>query len=263
MWQRLRQIAEEYPELSGSVQRVSEAPFDGCATSTAKVYMRWIEKFSNFCGRMKVDFPEVTGAEVAMFLEQLAESGLSASSLSQASTAVSWAAQVAGRSDPCKDRLVTSIIGSVRRRGDEVCKAPAGTKEHLLFLYQWAEERKTFVAHRTFIISLSFINACARFDDINKMRQRDVLIKENSVHLQQRKTKTDQCAENPLVKPMPRARDERLCPILQIQRWRARKEVGSLPENALFLTAWDKNAATPYPMYAENLKEAQLLCKLP
>ncbi|MCP4538685.1 MAG: hypothetical protein GY832_16240, partial [Chloroflexi bacterium] len=115
---------------------MSEAAFDGCATSTAKVYSRWIEQFAEFCGRIKVDFPQATGAEVAMFLQKLAENGLSASSLSQASAAVSWAAQVAGRSDPCKDRLVTSIIGLVRRRGDEVCKVPAGTKEHLLFLHE-------------------------------------------------------------------------------------------------------------------------------
>ncbi len=84
------------------------------------------------------------------------------------------------------------------------------------------------------------------------------MIKENSVCLQQQKMKTDQCAENLLVKPMPRARDERLRPILQIQRWRARREVGALPENALCPTARDKNAATPYSMYVKNGKRAQL-----
>ncbi len=73
-----------------------------------------------------------------------------ATSLGQASAAVRWAAQGAGRSDPCKDRLVTSIIGLVRRKGDEVCRVQAGTKEPLLFLHKWAEERKTFVAHRKF-----------------------------------------------------------------------------------------------------------------
>ncbi len=262
-WQRLRQIAQQNPEWSGAVQRVSAAAFDGCADSTAKVYLRWLQKFSIVCDRLQVHFPDVTGAEVALFLAELAETGLSASSLSQASAAISWAALVAGRSDPCRDRHVTAIIASVRRRGDEVTKAAPGTKEHLLFLYHWAQQRKTFVADRTFIISLALINGCARFDDISDLRFRDLSILPDRVLLQQHRTKTDQCGEEGIIKPLPKARDARLCPIVSFQKWLQRKEVGTEPENALFPTARNKNSSTPYSVYYENLKEAQLLCALP
>ncbi len=205
MWQRLRQIAADNPEWAQSVQRVSAAAFDGCANSTAKVYMRWIEEFSGFCEQAKVEFPDILAAEVALFLQRLSERGLGAGSLSQASAPISWATQVAGRWDPCKDKLVASIIASARRQGEEVNKMPPGTREHLLFLHQWAQKRKMFVAERTFIISLSLINACARFNDISNSRQKDVLVLPNSIQLIQHRTKMDQCGQDGIIKPMPRA----------------------------------------------------------
>ncbi len=158
----------------------------------AKVYMRWLKQFSTFCTQAKAAFPDVSAAEVAIFLEQLAQKGLSASSINQASSAMFWAAQVSGRSDPTKDKIVTSILASARRRGEEVSKTPAGTKEHLLFLYEWAQERNTFVADRTFIISLACIHCCTRYDDITNARQADLVIGMDRVTLVQHKSKTDQ-----------------------------------------------------------------------
>ncbi|MCP4700112.1 MAG: tyrosine-type recombinase/integrase, partial [Gammaproteobacteria bacterium] len=142
-------------------------------------------------------------------------------------------------------------------------KTAAGTREHLLFLHKWAQERNTFVADRTFIISLACIHCCARYDDIANAKQADLKIGTDRVTLVQHKSKTDQNSEEGIVHPMPRANDERLCPVINFQKWRRRREVGLDPENALFPTARDKNNATPYSMYAENLKEAQMLCKLP
>ncbi len=105
---------------------MSEAAFDSCANSTAKVYMKWIEKFAQFCVQAKVQLPEATGAEVSLFLGCLAKSGLAASSRSQASAAISWVAIVAGRSDPCRDRLVMAVIMSVKKHGKEMHKVAPG-----------------------------------------------------------------------------------------------------------------------------------------
>ncbi len=77
--------------------------------------------------------------------------------------------------------MVMLLITSVKKWGEEVHKVAPGTKEHLISLYDWGKARGTFVAERTFMFSLSLINACARFDDINKTRQKDVRILPDSV----------------------------------------------------------------------------------
>ncbi|MCP4537136.1 MAG: tyrosine-type recombinase/integrase [Chloroflexi bacterium] len=241
---------------------MSGAAFDGIASSTAQVYMRWLQQFSKFCAQVGIAFGQATGAEVAIFLQHLADRGLGASSLSQASSAISWAAQVAGSPDPAREKLVADIIASVRRRGDEVARAEPATKEHLLFLYAWAEKKATFVAARTYVLSLSMLYCCARYSDIAFLHWKDVEIEQDCINITMQKTKTDQCRREGNMAFMPTANDPRLCPVRAINCWRKWPQVGKAADDAIFPTARDTKNPTPYSTYSDNLRDAQLTSTL-
>ncbi len=94
-------------------------------------------------------------------------------------------------------------------------------------------------------------------------RQKDLVTGTDRVTLAQHKSKMDQKSEEGIVHPMPRANDQRLCSVIKLEKWRRRRGVGLGLDNALFPTARDKNKGMPYVMYAKNLREAQLMSKLP
>ncbi len=181
---------------------------------------------------------------MSLFMK-LADKGLRASSLGQASVAVSWVAQVAGREDLAKDRMVMSIISSVCRPGDGVSCAKPVTKEHLLFFYHWAQQRGTFVPAGTFVMSLSFLYFCARFNDIAFLCWKDVEMQDDCIHITMQETKTDQYRQEGNITFMPCVNDPRLCLVCALNEWRKWLQVGTGAGNALFLTAYDTNKPTP------------------
>ncbi len=82
------------------------AVLDRNAKSTSKAYLRWMEWFADYCESLGVELRDTTAAEVALFLQGMADKGMSASSLIQANVAISWSAQMADRQDPTKKKIV-------------------------------------------------------------------------------------------------------------------------------------------------------------
>ncbi len=91
------------------------AAFGGLAPATIKAYCKWLEKFQTFCRKIGVQWDKAGPAEIAIFLQELVDTGLAGGTAAQASCAISWATQIADLPDPTKNRMVESVIAAAKR----------------------------------------------------------------------------------------------------------------------------------------------------
>ncbi len=74
-------------------------------------------------------------------------------------------------------------------------------------------------------------------------RQKDLVTGTDRATMVRHKAKMDQNSEEGVVHSIPRASDQHLCPVIKLEKWRRRREVGLGLDKALFPTARDKTKA--------------------
>ncbi len=82
-------------------------------STQSTVTTAWMRRFAAYCDRIGVPLNDISPAKVAMFWASLESQCYSGSTGVQAQAAISWAAQVADRDDPCQSRIVTQVVSSV------------------------------------------------------------------------------------------------------------------------------------------------------
>ncbi len=256
LWTDMRQMAERSPALRTHLQRVAESVASSTASSTMTVYRTWFRRFCAFCKKHKLGTEEANGAAVVLFLQELVSERRAASSISQAKSAIAWFFQTAGKADPTQHRLVSSIIAKAKRAAPPVTHKEPTTLEHLHWLQQYAQKKRTYAALRTYTLSLALFAAFSRSDELIDLTVGAVLdITDASVTIYVPKSKTDQLREGEY-KYLPAAVHTTLCPVAAFRRWLKRREIGGKGTDALFPAWKDKSRPISITTFSENLKAA-------
>ncbi len=134
---------------------MKDAEKNSKALGMMRIYSAWFKRFWAFCQTCGVLVQFAGVAEMALFLQSLADGGSAGTSLGQAAAAIAWYYQVADREDPTKHKLISALVSAKRRTGKPVKHKESGMLEHLSHLFGYMQSKQTFVATRTFVISLS------------------------------------------------------------------------------------------------------------
>ncbi len=263
IWERLRELESQKPELADDIRGVADAVTGGSAKSTVTAYTGWLRKFAAYCRNIGVPLEEVKSAEVAMFLSGMVNHGYSGSSIAQAQAAISWAAQAADRDDPTKNRAVSQVVATGRRNSKEVVRATPVTLQHIMFLYDWSIETKSFVSKRTLLLCMCLFLGFARWADIAKITIDDVLIEEDCVTLELHKLKNNQFSRDANQKYLPKAEQTNMCVVELFKEWLALPKVGKTKGSPLFPGSNDPQEPVTYSVFHDNLRDAQRNSPLP
>ncbi len=255
VWCRLQELAARNPVLGKTLDGIRQSVVNSKAKSTAKIYQKWFEKFCQFCSDLGVVREQIGQAEVILYVQDLMDRGRAPSSIGQAISAIAWYFQVADRQDPTKHRLVADLVSVARRTGPEVQHKEPATHKHLFCLQRYSQQKRTFVAARTYIIALTLYAGCSRLNDVLKLPRSAVTMGKEKVKLFIAKSKTDQTKKG-LKKSMYKAVHTTLCPVAAYEDWFGRKEVGKRGAHALFPVQRDCKKPVSETTFKENLQTA-------
>ncbi len=248
-------LSQLQPRHRANLENLKRSLGRGNAPSTSRIYQAWFLKFEQFCEKSGWPVDSVSTAEVALFLQEMLTDGRASASLSQAAASISWHFQLADREDPVQHKVIRLILSAAKRIAPPVRhKVPAGI-DHLRCLRQYACTKDTFVAWRTYLISLTLYGSCSRLDDVIALRRSHVLIGDGFVKLTLPRSKTDQVRDG-REKFLAAAADAVFCPVVNFGQWLIRAEVGRASHDALFPSRRTAARAICKTTYRENLKLA-------
>ncbi len=181
----------------------------------------------------------------------------------QAQAAISWAAQVADRTDPTKSRMVTQVVSAACREFKEVVRATPVTLHHIQYLYNWAKKLNTFVSKRTLLLSMCLFLGFARWSDIRKLKIDDVFIEDDCVSLELHKLKNNQFSQDANQKFLPKVEHTSMCVVELFREWMELEQVGKTAGSPLFPATRDNQEPVTYSVYHDNLRDAQKDSPLP
>ncbi len=200
--------------------------------------------------------------EAILFLQHLFAKGTSGPSLAQAAAALGYEASLSDRTPVGQHKVVQALVNHARRLVPPVSHKQPATLEHLIFLSRRAESIGSFVAIRTFILSLTLFASCSRFDDLANLTRRAPEFFPTFYRLDLKKTKTNQFKKDD-EKFGPLGNSPSICPLRNLQAWIHRKDVLDHPDAPLFPKRPRSDECISYTCYFDNLKAALKKSDLP
>ncbi len=197
-----------------------------------------------------------------MFLQHLFSKGTSGPSLAQAAAALGYEASLSDRALPGQHKVVQTLVNHARRLAPPVSHKQPATLEHLIYLSQRADSLGSFVASRTFVLSLTLFTSCSRFDDLANLTRSSAEFFPTFYRLDLKKTKTNQFRKDD-EKFGPRGNSSSICPLRNLQSWMLRKDVLLQSEAPLFPKRPRSDECISYTCYFDNLKAALKKSGLP
>ncbi len=132
-------MENQRPELAEEIRGVADAITDGCTKSTITAYMGWLKRFAKYCSKLDVPLSDVSPAEAALFLADIAKQGYAGSSVVQAQATISRPAQVADREDPTESGGQPSRVSSAQKLQRSSMSDAGHLAPHLLSVQLVAE----------------------------------------------------------------------------------------------------------------------------
>ncbi len=84
MWHRIHQLAEQNPHFQNQVATLKAAVVCSRAKGTMHIYRSWFSRFKIFCEKCGVQVQNASVAEMAIFLQAMADDGYAGTTMAQA-----------------------------------------------------------------------------------------------------------------------------------------------------------------------------------
>ncbi len=262
VWKHMQSLAAKHPQAQSRLEQIKKAIRRSRAPATNKAYSASYKKFRHFCKTEGLALDSITEAEFTFYLQGLAEQGGSAVKVTHAVAAVSWYSWIADRMDPTKHAIISSIIAAARRAAPPIKHKEPATIAHLKAIRDYAKERGTYAAARTYTLAIALYASCSRLSETIALSGRHIKIHHNYIRLFIPVSKTDQF-KNGITKYMRKGRSSDLCPVAVFRGWLERPELGKTETAALFPAFWNKENPISKTMFRENLKVALKSSGLP
>jgi integrase len=208
--------------------------FESCSVteSTKRAYESDWQAFWRFCrDHDLLDLP-ADPETVAIHLTDMADSGLSVSTIQRRSISISAIHRAAGFESPAKTDRVRRVIKGIKKR--------LGTAPRQAKALSWPDIRRmvqhcdtSIIGVRDSAILLLGWTSALRRSELVALDIGDLEFVEQGLILTIRRSKTDQMGEGAKI-GIPSISNDAYCPVFAVQRWIARAKSRS-PSNPLFL----------------------------
>ncbi|MCP3661441.1 MAG: tyrosine-type recombinase/integrase [Gammaproteobacteria bacterium] len=249
-------------ELLSTLKDLEDSVHEAKAKSTSKSYAHWARKFKAFCAENSLRAMPASSLSAALFLKTLANSGLSHSSLAQASAGIKWAHETEMESDPTQSRLISQLLQAERRTAGAAEHKEPATVAHLLEIAEYYEKNKSVQSLRTLVMATVAFAGCLRISDFIDLRVRHVTVSEDSLKLCLPKSKTDQfrSGASTCIRKGPLAR---ICPVTLMRVWMCRPHCLRSQNEPLFPRMTCKSQSIAPIRFREGLRDALAKSNLP
>ncbi len=262
LWDRMQQLTDSSAELQQRLSEVQHSVAQSSAASTKKVYSGWFRHFADFCHKHKVKLKNVTPAEVTFFLQEQLNEGKAASSVNQAVSAMAWHYKTADAADPTKNAVVAAMVANAKHSAPPVKHKQPAKREHMVRLYNYAQEMQTCIARRTLALALSCFASMSRTDDLIDITRDTPFFRDTFVRFDLPRMKTAAYAEGD-EKFMAKVEGSPMCPCKILADWMERDDVGKGDKDPLFPAHHDLSKSISMTTYSENIQAALQGCNLP
>lgn len=194
--------------------------------NTRKAYASDWATFTAWCESRALPALPATPASVAMYLAQLADDGLKASTITRAASAIRYAHKAAGHEPPTGAEGVKAVMRGIRRtKGTRPRRVAPATADRVAAMLE-ALPIDTLIAKRDRALLLIGFAAARRRSEIVALDVDDVMRVKGGALLHIRRSKTDQEGKGAMV-PVPNGK--RFRPIEALDVWLTAAKITSGP----------------------------------
>ena len=172
VWQAIGSFQD--PELSRLARALPETVMKARADSTTKKYLGAFRTWA--AGKSGLTAFPIEVAQFALFLQQLGETTRSKAAVEEAVNAVSWVQRLAGQVETSKNNLTKSVVEGFQCQLAQPRRKKEPITPEMLQEIVASMKSESLTEVRLATICLLAYAAFLRFDEINKVRCKDVSI---------------------------------------------------------------------------------------
>lgn len=218
----------EAPNLPAPViERVISNMSAALAPSTLRVYRSSLKDFAAWCEGIEVAPLPSSPELVAGYVTELAERGLSVSTIEQRLAAIRYAHEAQDIQTPTASKAVRLTMSGIRRKVGVAPKkqaAPA-TAERITAMLSHVQGDGIKAIRDRAVLLLGFASAMRR-SELVALQVEDIERKEDGLLLTIRRSKTDQDGAGVTI-AIPRGQSEGTCPVAAVEAWLAAAGIAS------------------------------------